>query len=70
MEMCIILADNQVLQQLTLVTQATFYEVQGQELVVKMESGQAKNQDVRTLLVTLLIFFILSDHHATNSISI
>ena len=70
MELCIILADNQVIQQLTLVIQATFYEVQGQELVVKMESGQAKNQDVRTLLVTLLIFFILSGHHATNLISI
>ena len=48
MESCIILADNQVVQQLTLATQAMFYKVQKQELVVKMvqESGQAKNPAV------------------------
>ena len=43
------LAKNQVLQQLIPVLVATLYKEQGQGCVVKVESGQAKNPDVRSV---------------------
>jgi hypothetical protein len=47
MELLVLVAESLVLQQLTPVVVNTLYKDHGQGHVVKMDSGQAKNQPAR-----------------------
>jgi hypothetical protein len=59
MELLVLLAESLVLQQITPVVVNTLYKDQGRGHVVKMDSGQAKNPDVRSVNLQIIKVFTL-----------